>query len=369
MSLFVLCSGHVKVVKYLVKKVTQFPSDQECYNYIQSIKDKDPELRMRCAQCVETIITAKERQEKEANKHADALLREIENDKQRRNRKKEKKEEKKQKKEKKLKNPVETETNQVSEATAKKPDVATSPATTPTPPKEGKKAKAKKLRAEGSNNKSDDTTGNSAIPTNGSVTPEKTKSIESGTPPATRVPTTGSIAAGSPESEDPADKALKSMMTKCDNPIDATQPKATLESRKSLAGTKRDEKREAANKRRSKGGEAQGAAQNKTLEFVNTELKELNLKEKANVAHLAETTKQTQPHQAAAQQPAQQEEKLGWDVVKTKKPIRKLVLPSGQIARVIGRSGCNVNAIRDVTGTHIATVVYYYTITYIEYII
>merc|ERR1711937_798391 len=66
--------GHVKVVKHLVKKVTQFPSDQECYNYIQSIKEKDPELRMRCAQCVEIIITAKERQEKEANKHTDSLL-------------------------------------------------------------------------------------------------------------------------------------------------------------------------------------------------------------------------------------------------------------------------------------------------------
>merc|ERR1711990_1351381 len=73
--------GHVKVVKYLVKKVTQFPSDQECYHYIQSIKDKDPELRMRCAQCVETIITAKERQEKKANEHADELLREIEEEK------------------------------------------------------------------------------------------------------------------------------------------------------------------------------------------------------------------------------------------------------------------------------------------------
>ena len=70
--------GHVKVVKYMVRKVTQFPSDQECYNYIQSIKDKDPDLRMRCAQCVEIIITAKERQEKEANKHADSLLKLIE---------------------------------------------------------------------------------------------------------------------------------------------------------------------------------------------------------------------------------------------------------------------------------------------------
>ena len=43
-----------------------------------------------------------------------------------------------------------------------------------------------------------------------------------------------------------------------------------------------------------------------------------------------------------------------WDVVKgTKKPVRKLTLASNLIARVIGRSGCNVNAIRDVTQTHI----------------
>lgn len=69
------------MVKYLVKKVTQFPSDTECYNYIRSIQDKDPELKIRCAQCVETIIAAKDRQEKEANKNAEQLLRQIEEEK------------------------------------------------------------------------------------------------------------------------------------------------------------------------------------------------------------------------------------------------------------------------------------------------
>ena len=32
--------GHVKVVKWLVKHVTQFPSDTECMRYIATITDK-----------------------------------------------------------------------------------------------------------------------------------------------------------------------------------------------------------------------------------------------------------------------------------------------------------------------------------------
>ena len=61
-------------------------------------------------------------------------------------------------------------------------------------------------------------------------------------------------------------------------------------------------------------------------------------------------TKQTNANDDQQPQPAQ--ESSDWKSVPTKKP-RKLVLSSSRIARVIGRSGCNVNAIRDVTGTHI----------------
>lgn len=32
--------GHVKVVRYLVKEVNQFPSDSECMRYIATITDK-----------------------------------------------------------------------------------------------------------------------------------------------------------------------------------------------------------------------------------------------------------------------------------------------------------------------------------------
>lgn len=32
--------GHIKVVKWLVKNVSQFPSDQECARYIATVSDK-----------------------------------------------------------------------------------------------------------------------------------------------------------------------------------------------------------------------------------------------------------------------------------------------------------------------------------------
>ena len=60
----------------------------------------------------------------------------------------------------------------------------------------------------------------------------------------------------------------------------------------------------------------------------------------------------------------EQQQAPDWNVVKMKKPIRKLVLASNLIARVIGLKGCNVNAIRDVTGTHIATGITHFTSSY-----
>ncbi|XP_062044994.1 ankyrin repeat and KH domain-containing protein 1 isoform X3 [Lepus europaeus] len=67
--------GHVKVVQYLVKEVNQFPSDIECMRYIATIADK--ELLKKCHQCVETIVKAKDQQAAEANKNASILLKEL----------------------------------------------------------------------------------------------------------------------------------------------------------------------------------------------------------------------------------------------------------------------------------------------------
>merc|ERR1739838_588552 len=71
--------GHSKVVKWLVKHVTQFPSDTELTRFIATISDKD--LLKKTHQCLEIIRVAKERQASEANKAASILLEELEQEK------------------------------------------------------------------------------------------------------------------------------------------------------------------------------------------------------------------------------------------------------------------------------------------------
>ncbi|XP_056899126.1 ankyrin repeat and KH domain-containing protein 1 isoform X1 [Takifugu flavidus] len=73
--------GHVKVVQYIVKEVNQFPSDIECMRYIATIADK--ELLKKCHQCMETIVKAKDQQAAEANKNASILLKELDMEKSR----------------------------------------------------------------------------------------------------------------------------------------------------------------------------------------------------------------------------------------------------------------------------------------------
>merc|ERR1712039_21946 len=71
--------GHSKVVKWLVKHVTQFPSDTELTSFIRTISDKD--MLKKTHQCLEIIRVAKERQQVEANKAASILLEELEQEK------------------------------------------------------------------------------------------------------------------------------------------------------------------------------------------------------------------------------------------------------------------------------------------------
>ena len=68
--------GHVKVVKWLVRRVNQLPSDQECARCLSQIGE-DKDLLKKCQQCMDIIINAKERQAAEANKHANNLLLEL----------------------------------------------------------------------------------------------------------------------------------------------------------------------------------------------------------------------------------------------------------------------------------------------------
>merc|ERR1711879_622571 len=71
--------GHSKVVKWLGKHVTQFPSDTELTRFIATISDKD--MIKKTHQCLEIIRVAKERQASEANRAASILLEELEQEK------------------------------------------------------------------------------------------------------------------------------------------------------------------------------------------------------------------------------------------------------------------------------------------------
>ena len=95
--------GHVKVVKWMVKRVTQFPSDQEMTRFISTSVDKD--LLKKCHHCMDIIRAAKDHQAAEANKNAANLLDELDMEKIREDlkraaaaRKREKKKRKKQEK-------------------------------------------------------------------------------------------------------------------------------------------------------------------------------------------------------------------------------------------------------------------------------
>jgi len=63
------------VIRYLVKHVSQFPSDSELTRYINTLSD--PDHAKKCEKCVEAVITAKEEQANKAIKNADKLLEEI----------------------------------------------------------------------------------------------------------------------------------------------------------------------------------------------------------------------------------------------------------------------------------------------------
>ena len=339
---------------------------------------------MRCANCVEIIITAKERQEKEANKHADLLLKQIDEEKKQKEAKERKREKKKEKKKNKKKHATESSvesekkfddddekenisaitnlvaesrladvaemvgdaqlpqpimtpvTDQSSASTASSVSHVTAPAVTTSekPPRStGKKRRTKK----------DDTQSKAA---DENVMASGKGSMSGDTSPDV-----------SSELMDPADLALRSLML-ISGPVktpthDASPPQPP---KKPSEATKSRKQRKS----------------HPTREFVNTGLSDLaktteqvepptpkrTPKKDAVVAPSDALIAPTQPQQQqAGQQQLQQGQPVftdgNWDVVKTKKPVRKLTLASNLIARVIGRCGCNVNAIRDVTQTHI----------------
>ena len=75
--------GHVQLVEWMVKRVTQFPSDEEISRIIMTTVDND--LLPKYHLCKEIIRAAKDHQVAEANKNAAYLLKELDMEKNREN--------------------------------------------------------------------------------------------------------------------------------------------------------------------------------------------------------------------------------------------------------------------------------------------
>ncbi|CAD6198096.1 unnamed protein product [Caenorhabditis auriculariae] len=88
--------GHVKVVKFMVEHAKQFPSDQELTRGIASSETED--VKTKCNECMTIIRDAKNAQAEEANKAAALLLAQLEEEEEAARSKKQAKQQKKEKK-------------------------------------------------------------------------------------------------------------------------------------------------------------------------------------------------------------------------------------------------------------------------------
>ncbi|ERE85571.1 ankyrin repeat and KH domain-containing protein 1 [Cricetulus griseus] len=313
--------GHVKVVQYLVKEVNQFPSDIECMRYIATITDK--ELLKKCHQCVETIVKAKDQQAAEANKNASILLKELDLEKSREESRKqalaakrEKRKEKRKKKKEEQKRKQEDEENK---------------------PKENSE------QPEGEDEEENDEDVEQEIP------------IE---PPSATTTTTIGISATSATFTNVFGKKRANVVTTPStnrkhkkNKTKESPPTAHLilpESHISLAQQKADKNKINGE---SRGGGTGGNSDSDNLDSTdcNSESSSGGKSQELNfTVDMNSTNDRRGPSVLSSQ-----EEKTITATSKSQTRSKKLSVPASVVSRIMGRGGCNITAIQDVTGAHI----------------
>uniref|UniRef100_A0A452TJW5 Ankyrin repeat domain-containing protein 17 n=1 Tax=Ursus maritimus TaxID=29073 RepID=A0A452TJW5_URSMA len=341
--------GHVKVVRYLVKEVNQFPSDSECMRYIATITDK--EMLKKCHLCMESIVQAKDRQAAEANKNASILLEELDLEKLReesrrlalaakREKRKEKRRKKKEEQRRKLeeieaKNKENFELQAAQEKEKHKvedePEVLTEPPSATTTTTIGISATWTTLAgSHGKRNNTITTTSSKRKNRKNKITPENVQIIF----------------------DDPL-------------PISYSQPeKVNGESKSSSTSESGDSDNmrisscsdESSNSNSSRKSDNHSPAVVTTTMTSKKQLSETISEVTSN--SLSTCTKSgpsplSSPNGklTVASPKRGQKREEGWkEVVRRSK---KVSVPSTVISRVIGRGGCNINAIREFTGAHI----------------
>uniref|UniRef100_A0A7M4EHC8 Ankyrin repeat domain-containing protein 17 n=1 Tax=Crocodylus porosus TaxID=8502 RepID=A0A7M4EHC8_CROPO len=321
--------GHVKVVRYLVKEVNQFPSDSECMRYIATITDK--EMLKKCHLCMESIVQAKDRQAAEANKNASILLEELDLEKLReesrrlalaakREKRKEKRRKKKEEQRRKLeeieaKNKENFELQAAQEKEKLKaedePEVPMEPPSATTTTTIGISATWTTLAgSHGKRNNTITTTSTKRKNRKNKITPDNVQILFDDQLP---------ISYSQPEK-----------VNAIANPQNKKQPSV-------LVTFPKDERKAASGKSSIKLSEVISEVTSNSLS-TNT---------KSGPSPLSSPNGKL----TIASPKRGQKREEGWkEVVRRSK---KVSVPSTVISRVIGRGGCNINAIREFTGAHI----------------
>ncbi|CAJ0574622.1 unnamed protein product, partial [Mesorhabditis spiculigera] len=310
--------GHSPVVKYMVCHVTQFPSDQDLDRYLTTIVG-DKELHPKCNECRQEILAAKEKQAKEAAKAAEALLQMLEEEEEQIRSKKQAKQRKNEKKKAKK------------QAATKKPEEKAGESDV-----EKEEEKTEELKAEPEPEPDDPTPSLERASSPQEVIEERvpvlptTTTLESASPPSSG---SDQATAGGAQSEKQRNKRSDKKESQRDrrrqesgkHPLTTIVPAtATMPSQKSPLGLT--------------------AAQNE--EWVKANAKKTKGRLAAGI-----TAKQAG---GPLDRPDFYQDEAGiysgWkDVEVTRRKATVMTLSSNAIARVIGRGGANINAIREAT--------------------
>ncbi|XP_060236904.1 ankyrin repeat domain-containing protein 17 isoform X7 [Meriones unguiculatus] len=363
--------GHVKVVRYLVKEVNQFPSDSECMRYIATITDK--EMLKKCHLCMESIVQAKDRQAAEANKNASILLEELDLEKLReesrrlalaakREKRKEKRRKKKEEQRRKLEE-IEAKNKENFELQAaqekeklkveEEPEVLTEPPSATTTTTIGISATWTTLAgSHGKRNNTITTTSSKRKNRKNKITPENVQiifddplPISYSQPEKVNGESKSSSTSESGDSDNMrisscSDESSNSNSSrKSDNHSPAVvTTTVTNKKQPSVLVTFPKEERKSVS----------GKASIKLSETVNEGTSNsLSTCTKSGPSPLSSPNGKL----TVASPKRGQKREEGWkEVVRRSK---KVSVPSTVISRVIGRGGCNINAIREFTGAHI----------------
>ncbi|XP_016065109.1 PREDICTED: ankyrin repeat domain-containing protein 17 isoform X3 [Miniopterus natalensis] len=364
--------GHVKVVRYLVKEVNQFPSDSECMRYIATITDK--EMLKKCHLCMESIVQAKDRQAAEANKNASILLEELDLEKLReesrrlalaakREKRKEKRRKKKEEQRRKLeeieaKNKENFELQAAQEKEKHKvedePEVLTEPPSATTTTTIGISATWTTLAgSHGKRNNTITTTSSKRKNRKNKITPENVQIIFDDPLPISysqpeKVNGGESKSSSTSESGDSDNMRISSCSDESSN--SNSSRKSDNHSPAVVTATVTNKKQPSVlvtfpkEERKSVSGKASIKLSETVSEVTSNSLSTCT---KSGPSPLSSPNGKL----TVASPKRGQKREEGWkEVVRRSK---KVSVPSTVISRVIGRGGCNINAIREFTGAHI----------------